>query len=518
MLFNSVQFYIFFLVISVLYFVCTHKIKKNWASQLLLLAASLFFYACWNPAYILLILTSVIVTWLSGLLMGKVELSDSKNKISKKRFILVCSLVLNLLILFFFKYFNFFSETVSFVFGRIGVAYRIPAINVLLPVGISFYTFQALGYSIDVYKGRVAPEKNILTYALFVTFFPQLVAGPIERTENLLPQFKVDHEFDYDRVTDGLKMMAYGMFKKVVVSAQLAKYVDRVYADIAGSSGTAVAIATVFFAFQILCDFSGYSDIAIGVAKVLGFNLMQNFERPYFSKSIAEFWRRWHISLSTWFKDYVYIPLGGSRCSTARRCFNLFITFLISGLWHGAAFHFVIWGALHGLYQVAGVLTKPFRKALLGKAGIISEDGNTKRWWQFVQVAFTFVLVCFAWIFFRASTTADSLLAVQKVLQFPKEIIQSVTGLLNGTIGFGEGFFRPYTLGLKKITLLSCVLYIAVITVISFITRTRNGREIIKEKSLPVRWFLYYAVVGVVFYFMVDAGLFEAAEFIYFQF
>ncbi|MBO7419689.1 MAG: MBOAT family protein [Spirochaetaceae bacterium] len=426
--------------------------------------------------------------------------------------------MLNLLILFFFKYFNFFSETVSFVFDRIGVAYRIPAINVLLPVGISFYTFQALGYSIDVYKGRVAPEKNILTYALFVTFFPQLVAGPIERTENLLLQFKVDHEFDYDRVTDGLKMMAYGMFKKVVVAGRLALYTDRVYADIVGSSSTAVVIATVFFAFQILCDFSGYSDIAIGVAKVLGFKLMRNFERPYFSKSIAEFWRRWHISLSTWFKDYVYIPLGGSRCSTARRCFNLFVTFLISGLWHGAAFHFVVWGALHGVYQVAGVITKPVRQLILRKAGIVSEDGKAKRWWQFFQAAFTFALVCFAWIFFRASSTADAVLAAQKVFLCPKEILQSVTGLLHGTIGFGEGFFRPYTLGFYKPTMLSFVVCIAVIAAVSLATRSNTGCELIRQKPAFVRWFLYYAVTAAVVYFAVDAGLFEAQEFIYFQF
>ena len=517
MLFNSVQFYVFFLVISVLYFVCTHKIKKNLYSRLLLLAASLFFYACWNPAYLLLILTSVVITWLSGLLMEKADLSGA-NPLLKKKLILAGSLTINLLILFFFKYYGFFSDSVQFVCAKAGLQPKIPAFSVLLPVGISFYTFQALGYSIDVYRGTIKAEHNFITYALFVTFFPQLVAGPIERSGNLLPQFKVDHTFDYDRVVDGLKLMAYGMFKKVVVAGQLAKYVDKAYADIAGSSGTAIAIATIFFAFQILCDFSGYSDIAIGAAKVLGFNLMRNFERPYFSKSIAEFWRRWHISLSTWFKDYVYIPLGGSRCSTARRCFNLFVTFLISGLWHGAAFHFVLWGALHGLYQVFGVLTKPLRAAFLRKVHIISKDGKTKRWWQFVQAAFTFALVCLAWIFFRASTTAEALLALKKVFFAPKEIIQSVTGLLNGTIGFGEGFFRPYTLGLKKTTLISFVMYIAVITVVSFITRNRNGRELIKEKPLPVRWFLYYAVVGMVFYFMVDAGLFEAAEFIYFQF
>lgn len=517
MLFNSVQFFIFFPIVAVLYFVCTHKIRNNLYSRILLLAASLFFYACWNPAYLLLILTSVAVTWTSGLLMEKAAEAEAGTAI-KKRLILAASLAINLLILFFFKYYNFFSDSVQFICSKIGAEAKLPAFSVLLPVGISFYTFQALGYSIDVYRGTVKAEHNFITYALFVTFFPQLVAGPIERTENLLPQFKVDHTFDYDRVTDGLKLMGYGMFKKVVVAGRLALYTDRVYADIAGSSGTAVAIATVFFAFQILCDFSGYSDIAIGVAKVLGFNLMRNFERPYFSKSIAEFWRRWHISLSTWFKDYVYIPLGGSRCSTARRCFNLFVTFLISGLWHGAAFHFVLWGAIHGFYQVAGVITKPARQLILRKTGIVSEDGKTKRWWRFVQAAFTFALVCFAWIFFRASSTADALLAAQKMLLCPKEIVQSVSGLLHGTIGFGEGFFRPYTLGFFKLTLASFVVCIAVIAAVSLATRRKTGCELIKEKPAFVRWFLYYAVTAAVFYFAVDAGLFEAQEFIYFQF
>lgn len=513
MLFNSVQFLIFFPIVAVLYFVCTHKIHNNLFSRILLLAASLFFYACWNPAYLLLILTSVVVTWTSGLLMEK-----ASESVHKKKLILTASLVINLLILFFFKYYGFFADTVQFIYSKFGVQAKLPAFSVLLPVGISFYTFQALGYSIDVYRGTVKAEHNFITYALFVTFFPQLVAGPIERSGNLLPQFKVDHTFDYDRVTDGLKLMAYGLFKKVVVAGQLARYTDIVYTDIAGSSGTAIAIATVFFAFQILCDFSGYSDIAIGTAQVLGFKLMRNFERPYFSKSIAEFWRRWHISLSTWFKDYVYIPLGGNRYGMLRRCFNLFVTFLISGLWHGAAFHFVLWGAIHGLYQVIGVITKPFRTVVLSKVGIISETRKTKRWWQFLQVTFTFVLVCFAWIFFRASTTADAFLAARKVVLFPKEIIMSITGLLNGTIGFGEGFFRPYTLGFYKRTLALFVFLITVITVVSLVTRKKTGCEIIRGKPLIVRWILYYAVTAAVFYFAVDAGLFEASEFIYFQF
>ena len=322
MLFNSLEFCIFFPIIFTLYFLSTHKIKRNLVSQIILLTASLFFYACWNPSYLALILISVIITYLSGVYMEKYE--------AKKKLILTVSLVSNLAILFFFKYYNFFVDSVHSASTILGCEITIPNFNVLLPVGISFYTFQALGYSIDVYNKKIEAEKNFITYALFVTFFPQLVAGPIERTKNLLGQFKVDYKIDYERITSGLKLCAWGYFKKVVVADRLAIYVNGIYNNVEGSTGSALALATFFFAFQILCDFSGYSDIAIGVSRVLGFNLMKNFNRPYFSKSIPEFWRRWHISLSTWFKDYLYIPMGGNRCGTFRRYFNLFTTFFVS--------------------------------------------------------------------------------------------------------------------------------------------------------------------------------------------
>ncbi|GHV78823.1 hypothetical protein AGMMS49944_06140 [Spirochaetia bacterium] len=349
--FNSWQFLVFFPVVAVGYFAITMKIRRvqpalsNTLSQVFLLGVSLFFYACWNPVYLGLILFSVAVTWLSGILMAGTAPENRK-------IFLITSLALNLGVLFFFKYYNFFAGTVNPLLSTIGTGAGLPGFNVLLPVGISFYTFQALGYSIDVYRGTVAAERNFVSYALFVTFFPQLVAGPIERTGNLLPQFKADHVFDYDRVTSGLKLAAWGMFKKVVIADRLAVYVNGVYGDPAVYPATALALATFFFTFQIYCDFSGYSDLAIGTARVLGFNLMTNFRKPYFSKSISEFWLRWHISLSTWLKDYIYIPLGGNRKSAFRQKINLLITFLLSGLWHGAAWHFVIWGLLHGVYQV----------------------------------------------------------------------------------------------------------------------------------------------------------------------
>jgi D-alanyl-lipoteichoic acid acyltransferase DltB (MBOAT superfamily) len=312
--FNSWQYLVFFPVIFALYYAVTAKNRpgsaahSNRLSQCLLLGASLFFYACWNPAYLGLILLSVAVTWLSGLLM-------EGGTRTQKRLVLAGSLAINLGILFFFKYYGLFAETIARFSG-----FHPPAFNVLLPVGISFYTFQALGYSIDVYRGTVKAERDFLSYALFVTFFPQLVAGPIERTAALLPQFKVNHPFDYGRVTGGLRLAAWGMFKKVVIADRLAVYVNAVFGDPAAFPGTALLLAAFFFAFQIYCDFSGYSDIAIGCARALGFELMTNFRRPYFARSITDFWRRWHISLTTWFRDYVYIPLGGNRRGLAFRC------------------------------------------------------------------------------------------------------------------------------------------------------------------------------------------------------
>lgn len=290
MLFNSFQFAVFFPIVAVLYFLNTTFIRKNYISQTNLLAASLYFYSCWNAAYLCLILFSVLVTYASGLLMEKHS--------GYRKLILLLSLVINLAILFFFKYFNFLSGSANDILNAMGFEKRFPSINVLLPVGISFYTFQALGYSIDVYRGTIKAEKNLLTYTLFVTFFPQLVAGPIERSENLIPQFKADSSFDYQRVTDGLKLAAWGMFKKVVISDYLSVYVNSIYNNPSQATGASVVLATIYFSIQIFCDFSGYSDIAIGVAKILGFNLMQNFRKPYFSTGIVDFWRNWHISLS----------------------------------------------------------------------------------------------------------------------------------------------------------------------------------------------------------------------------
>ena len=488
--FNSLSFLIFFPIVTLGFFILTMRVRSNTLSQFFLLAASLVFYACWNPAYLILMLISVAVTWTSGFLM------EGKSA-ARKRLVLASSLLINLGILFFFKYYNFFGDSVRLVSGI-----RFPAFNVLLPVGISFYTFQALGYSIDVFYGRVRAERNFVSYALFVTFFPQLVADPIERTGNLLPQFKINHGFDYDRVTAGLKLAAWGMFKKVVIADRLAVYVNGVYGDPAAFPAAALALATFFFAFQIYCDFSGYSDIAIGVARALGFNLMSNFRQPYFAHSITDFWRRWHISLSTWLKDYLYIPLGGNRKGAMRQKLNLLITFLLSGLWHGAAWHFVVWGALHGVFQIIE------RSAAGRRIGLAEKSRVLKA----IQVCVTFLLVCFAWIFFRANSIGDAFVIIAKLAALPAELAGYVRGLSGvGVIGTVREAFLIQ--GTPLLTYSLSIIFIIVL-LMHDMRATVSDETIIIRKPLILRWVGYYGMIFTTFLSW-NEGL---SQFIYFTF
>jgi len=403
MLFNSLQFIFFFPIVVAAYFAM--KPKYRW---ILLLLASYYFYMCWNYKYIVLIIFSTVVDYFAGILLYKT--SNRKLRI----LVLMASLTTNLGLLFFFKYFNFFGESINFLLQKVNIFYHIPAYHFLLPVGISFYTFQTLSYTIDIYKGKQKPEYHFGRFALFVSFFPQLVAGPIERSTNLLPQFREVYSFDYERVKNGLLLMGWGFFKKVVIADRLAEYVNLVYNNPGEFSGLHDIIATFFFSFQIYCDFSGYSDIAIGAALVMGYKLMTNFRRPYFSQNIREFWSRWHISLSTWFRDYVYISLGGNRVVKWRWYYNLFITFLVSGLWHGAEWTFVIWGAIHGLYLVIAIITAKFRENVNHAIGLTRLPGLYK----LVQVLITFVLVYFSWIFFRASNFNEAILILKNHFVF----------------------------------------------------------------------------------------------------
>lgn len=390
MLFNSLTYLIFFPTICILYWCIPSKYRN-----VMLLIASYYFYMSWEPTYAGLIIITSLSTW------GCALLTDNHEK--QKKLIITLCVIINLFILFTFKYYNFAINTITSAISLADYKLYIPHSDFLLPVGISFYTFQCIGYIIDVYRKDIKPEGNFLTYALFVSFFPQLVAGPIERARNLLPQFHTKHSFDGNSFIDGLKMMIWGFFMKLCIAGNVAPYVDAVYNNVPNHNGTSFLLATFFFTFQIFCDFGGYSLIAIGTAKCLGFKLMQNFNHPYLSLSVKEFWRRWHISLSSWFSDYVYIPLGGSRCNTVKHYRNLMITMLTSGLWHGANWTFVCWGGLHGLYLICN--------------SYYSKLTNKKNFFpKFVRIIFTFFFISFAWIFFRANTINDALAILYNII------------------------------------------------------------------------------------------------------
>ena len=382
MLFNSLTYLLFFPIICIIYWSIFSKYRN-----IMLLIASYYFYMSWEPTYAILIIITSLSTWGCALLIDK-------NEKQKKQIIALC-IIINLFILFTFKYYNFAINTITSIISFTGYKLYIPHSYFLLPVGISFYTFQCIGYIIDVYRKDIKPEKNLVTYALFVSFFPQLVAGPIERAKNLLPQFHTRHTFNGDSFIDGLKMMIWGYFMKLCIAGNVAPYVDAVYNNVPNHNGTSFLLATFFFTFQIFCDFGGYSLIAIGTAKCLGFKLMQNFNHPYLSLSVKEFWRRWHISLSSWFSDYVYIPLGGSRCDRMKHYRNLMITMLTSGLWHGANWTFVCWGGLHGLYLICN----SYYSKLTKKKSITP---------KIIRIIFTFSFISLAWIFFRANSISDA--------------------------------------------------------------------------------------------------------------
>lgn len=480
MLFNSYEFLVFFPAIVVLYFLT--PVKWRW---LLLLAGSCYFYMCWKPEYIVLMMFPSFIDYFVALRMS------ATPDLAKRKKYLWISLVSNLGLLFTFKYFNFFNESFRVLFEYFNVAYAIPAAQLLLPVGISFYTFQTLSYTIDVYRGTIQPERHLGKFSLFVTFFPQLVAGPIERSSNLLPQLQsLRYKFDAERITDGLRLMLWGFFKKVVIADRLAATVNLVYNNPSEYYGAQVALATIFFAFQIFCDFSGYSDIAIGAAKILGVDLMKNFDKPYSARSISEFWRRWHISLSTWFKDYVYIPLGGNRTLKWRWYYNLFLTFLISGLWHGANWTFVIWGALHGFYLVFALLSKPWREALSMRLGA----DRLPRLYQLGQVATTFALVNLGWLFFRANNLSDALLLLNNM--FVLAPLATIFDLI--------------ATGALAINLM----LIAILELAHALEKDEPFVLSLAKRSGFVRWPAYVAVTLAVLYLSTSAG----QQFIYFQF
>lgn len=458
----------------------------------------------WSARYAILIGTSTIITWLCGVLLDYFNVHTPKNTLWCKKIAVIICIIINLGILFFFKYFNFSIDILNYFLLHFNIN-TVERFSIVLPVGISFYTFQALSYVIDVYRGDTPAEKNLLKYGLFVSFFPQLVAGPIERSKNLLTQIKDlsgKNLFDYERIANGFIIMLWGYFIKMMIADRAAVIVDTVYNSWQNYGSTELILATVLFAIQIYCDFSGYSLIAIGAAQVMGFSLMENFNVPYFAKSIKDFWSRWHISLSTWFRDYLYIPLGGNRCSKLKKYVNLMITFLCSGLWHGAALTYIIWGGIHGLYQIIGQEFKPIRDKIYNMFNVKTNAESFK----LGQIICTFILTDFAWIFFRANSFSDA-----------KGIIGSIFTdfnpwvLLDGTLG---------ELGLDYAELVILFLSCMILFMVDLIKYKQDLRldYFLAKQNIPFRWAWIIVLSVIILVFGVYGNAYDAQAFIYFQF
>ena len=479
MLFNSLSFALFFPVVTLLYFALPQRFR--WVH---LLAASCFFYMFFVPLYILILVFTIVIDYCAGILI-------ERNQGRRRKFWLVLSLCANIGVLAVFKYYNFGVENIQALLNAIGWTVSLPLLNLLLPIGLSFHTFQAMSYTIEVYRGAQPAERHFGRYALYVLFYPQLVAGPIERPQNLLHQFREVHVFDYNRVTGGLKLMAWGLFKKAVIADRAALVVDPVFANPSNFSGPELTAATVLYAYQIYCDFSGYSDIAIGAAQVMGFKLMTNFRQPYFARNIAEFWQRWHISLSTWFRDYLYIPLGGNRVSSWRWQRNLLIVFLVSGLWHGANWTFIIWGALHGGYLIGSLWTRDWRARFVAAIGL-----NHQSWLhRGLQTLLTFALVCVAWIFFRASSVPTALYMIRHLVDdWPA--------------------FSFAKLGMEWKDAVILLGAIGLLEAVQLLQQSSKWWERFTAQPLYLRWAGYYALS----YLIMTYGRFGAQQFIYFQF
>lgn len=476
MLFNSFEFLLFFPIVTLLYFVLPHKWR--W---LHLLIASCIFYMALIPVYILILFFTIIIDYFAGIIIEK---SEGR----KRKWFLIMSIVANVGVLAVFKYYNFFIENVNDLLHLANTGSSIPYLKIILPVGLSFHTFQAMSYTIEIYRGRYTAERHFGIYALYVMFYPQLVAGPIERPQNLLHQFREKHSYDADRIYDGLRLMLWGLFKKVVIADRLSLYVNTVYGDVAGHSGSNLALATIFFAIQIYCDFSGYSDMAIGSARVMGFDLMTNFNRPYFARNIQDFWKRWHISLSTWFRDYVYISLGGNRVSRKKVYFNVVVVFLLSGFWHGANWTFVVWGAFHAILIVIYMFYKEFINPKPASANLIR---------TLFAASATFVLVCISWIFFRAQNMGEAIMILSKISSFSfNDFRLVVTG---PDIMFG-----------LTATLVSFIM-VALLFVNDYLQDT-NQRLFHQKPAADV---LYS---GLILFLVISFGVFQKTSFIYFQF
>ncbi len=493
MIFNSVSYLLFFPIVVLLYFALPYKMRNAW-----LLVVSYFFYMNWNAKYALLLMGSTLVTFVCSLLVSHFS---ERGKTAAAKWSLAGSFVINIGILFVFKYSVFFADNVNRLMEAIGQGGRLQAFDVVLPVGISFYIFQALSYTMDVYRGEIKATKNLLKYALFVSFFPQLVAGPIERSKNLLSQFEQKHDFDVDRVRSGLLTMLWGLFMKIVIADNLSGIVTQVYENYLSYTGVEILLATALFAFQIYCDFGGYSYIAIGSARVLGFKLMDNFNCPYLATSVNDFWKRWHISLTSWFRDYLYIPLGGNRKGKARKYVNIMIIFLVSGLWHGADWTYVVWGGLNGLYLVLEQISEPLRCRVRGRFGV-----DMKRFsYRFFAGLWTFVLVDFSWMFFRAESFSQ---------------VYGMLRQIKANFGFSRAFgYAVEAWGLDTTTLLALlVAFVLLLFVDACRYNGKNLNQMILQQGAAFRYLVYGGLLLMIMFFGIYGYEYAQTAFIYFQF
>lgn len=482
MLFNSIDFGIFLPIVFILYWFVTNKNLK--LQNLFIVIASYIFYGWWDWRFLSLIFFSSLMDYFIGLGLLKQE------NLTKRKVLLWTSLIGNLFFLGYFKYFNFFLDNFVSAFSFFGTEINANSLNIILPVGISFYTFQTMSYTIDVYKRKLEPTKDVVAFLAFVSFFPQLVAGPIERATNLLPQFYKKRSFEYVKAVDGLRQILWGLFKKIVIADNCAEFANEIFNNSVDHSGSTLVLGALFFTFQIYGDFSGYSDIAIGTSRLFGFDLMRNFHFPYFSRDIAEFWRRWHISLSTWFRDYLYIPLGGSQGGTWMKVRNTFIIFIVSGFWHGANWTFIVWGALNALYFLPLLLTKSNRKHL----EIVAQEKVLPTIQELSSMVLTFMLTVFAWIFFRADNLSHAM--------------SYISGILSPSL-----FTMPQLSDMTGAT--STLMLVGIFVIIEWYGR--SGQYAIENIGtnwqLPFRIALYYVIVITILWY---GG--KEQEFIYFQF
>lgn len=453
------------------------------------------------PIYIVILFATIIVDYIAGIMI-----ENSKGK--RRKLFLVASIVANVGVLAVFKYYNFFAANIDTLLSSMHITTTsVPLLKILLPIGLSFHTFQAMSYTIEVYRGNQKAERHFGIYALYVMFYPQLVAGPIERPQNVIHQFHEEKIFNYDNAVSGLRLMMWGMFKKVVIADRLSELTDPVFNNPHNYPAITLALATVFFAFQIYCDFSGYSDIALGSARVMGFKLMKNFDRPYSSKSISEFWSRWHISLSTWFRDYLYISLGGNRVSVPRWFFNLFFVFLVSGFWHGANWTFIVWGALHGFYLIASILIEKAKVKLFGPANTKTKTKNVVI--NAINITITFILVSVAWVFFRANTIPD---AIYIIKQLPFAFRDGFRILKTRDAEFMNIWDINEFLTFKRLAFAFILIFL--LEFIQFAQYKFNIIRMLYNRPVYFRWFMYYLVI----YVIITYGVFKNHQFIYFQF